>query len=113
MSTSGIILFIAFLIGAGAFILWPIFRRGTTPKSDPVLDVTDQVLSPLVTLQAEREGVLLALRDLDFDYQTGKFTEADYRNQRELLVQRGVALLKQIDATRSDAIDAAARARRG
>lgn len=49
-------------------------------------------------LIAEREQVLDALRDLDFDHAMGKITTDDYTPQRERLVQRGVALLQQLDA---------------
>lgn len=49
-------------------------------------------------LIAEREQVLDALRDLDFDHAMGKITTDDYAPQRERLVQRGVALLQQLDA---------------
>jgi hypothetical protein len=119
MSTSGILLFAAFLIGTSAFVLWPLFAKRSGKKAnrdsqfDPNFDPTAQALEPLTQMQAEREGVLLALRDLDFDYQTGKFTEEDYQAQREVLLQRGVTLLQQIDAARSDAIEAAAKAGRG
>ena len=72
-------------------------------------------------LQAERNTVLTALRDLDFDFQTGKLAEADYRVTREKYAARGVEILKELDAlgddgespaAAEDEIEAAVQARR-
>lgn len=49
------------------------------------------------SLAAEREAVVTALRELDFDHATGKIAEEDYAVQRAALVAQGVALLKQLD----------------
>jgi hypothetical protein len=49
-------------------------------------------------LAAEREQVLDALRDLDFDHAMGKLAAEDYTPQRTQLMARGVELLKQLDA---------------
>jgi hypothetical protein len=54
----------------------------------------DQALS---TLLAERDRVLTALQELDFDYTLGKIPADDYPAQREALVQRGAAILRQLD----------------
>ncbi len=60
------------------------------------------VVTPTVTeadqLNAQRDMVLAALRDLDFDFNMGKITAADYQPQRAALVQQGVTILKQLDA---------------
>ena len=48
-------------------------------------------------LLAERNTVLTAIRDLDFDFQTGKLLEEDYRTVREKYAVRGVAILKELD----------------
>lgn len=53
--------------------------------------------STLEPLQAERDAVLTALRDLDFDYSTGKITAEDHGAQRAALVQRGVQVLRALD----------------
>ena len=49
------------------------------------------------TLAAERETVVAALRELDFDHATGKIAEEDYTTQRAALLAQGVTLLKQLD----------------
>ncbi len=107
MSPSGIALLLAFLAGGAVFVMWPFLtqRTGQTTENEP------SRLSRIAQLQAEREAILISVRDLDFDYQTG--TEEDYLMQRENLMDRGVEILKQIDAEQSVAIEAAVQARRG
>lgn len=59
--------------------------------------VLEQQSSPLDQLITEREQLLAALRDLDFDHATGKITNEDYAPQREQLVTQSATVLKQID----------------
>jgi hypothetical protein len=54
--------------------------------------------SPREKLLTERNTVLTAMRDLDFDFQTGKLLEADYRAMREKYAARGVEILRELDA---------------
>lgn len=53
-------------------------------------------------LQRERihsyyERVLINIRDLDEDFQTGKIAQADYHEEREVWVYRGIRLLRVAD----------------
>ena len=54
--------------------------------------------SPRDKLLAERDALYTTIRDLDFDFQTGKLLEADYRVMREKYTARGVEILKELDA---------------
>jgi len=54
--------------------------------------------SPRDKLLAERDALYTTIRDLDFDFQTGKLLEADYRVTRETYTARGVEILKELDA---------------
>jgi ribosomal protein S27AE len=54
----------------------------------------DQGLSALM---AERDRILTALQELDFDHTLGKVSEEEYPSQREILVQRGAGILRQLD----------------
>jgi len=67
-------------------------------------------------LLAERNTVLTAIRDLDFDFQTGKLLEEDYRTVREKYAVRGVAILKELDTlpepNRKPAVQPAGKERR-
>ena len=53
--------------------------------------------SPRDKLLAERDTLYTTIRDLDFDFQTGKLLEADYRVMREKYTARGVEILKELD----------------
>jgi hypothetical protein len=107
MSVSGLFLFIVFLLGVLAVVIWPLLQaqQDTSQKHKPAL-------SRLLQLQGEREAILTAVRDLDFDYQTDQLAEDDYLAQRETFMQRGVEILKQIDSLESEAIESAIRERR-
>ena len=61
---------------------------------------TEKGISPAGRLAAQRDSLLTALRDLDFDHATGKIGDDDYSPQRAQLVAQGVAVLKQLDALR-------------
>lgn len=71
----------------------------------PLLDKTgavDRDLGPVDRLLFERERVLTALRDLDFDHAMGKTLDDDYVDQREQLLAQGAAVLKQLDSLGPD-----------
>jgi hypothetical protein len=48
-------------------------------------------------LLAERDRVLNALQELEFDFTLGKVPEEDYPVQRSALMQKGAGVLRQID----------------
>ncbi|NWG33009.1 MAG: zinc ribbon domain-containing protein [Chloroflexi bacterium] len=52
----------------------------------------------LSTLFAERDRVINALQELDFDYKLGKIPEEDYPLQRAALLQKGADILRKIDS---------------
>jgi hypothetical protein len=54
--------------------------------------------SPRDKLLAERDALYAAIRDLDFDFQTGKLLEVDYRAARGEYTACGVEILKELDA---------------
>lgn len=59
--------------------------------------VREKKLSETDALITDREQLLTALRDLDFDHATGKITDEDYAPQRAQLVAQSAAVLKQLD----------------
>lgn len=52
----------------------------------------------LSSLFAERDRVVNALQELDFDYKLGKIPEEDYPLQRAALLQKGADILRKIDS---------------
>ncbi len=85
-----IILTALLLIGILAFIAYPLFNtpRGKIAGTTDVLD----------TLIAQRDSTYDAIRDLDFDFQLGKLSQADYTMLRDKYKARAALVLQQIDA---------------
>jgi hypothetical protein len=57
------------------------------------------------TLLAERDRVLIALKELDFDHALGKIAEEDYPIQRSALLKTGADILRQLDSAGGEAAD--------
>ncbi len=54
-------------------------------------------------LLAERERILEALLELDFDHELGKVPEEIFASQRAYLVNKGAQVLEQLDAQVAEA----------
>jgi hypothetical protein len=77
-----------------AFVLYPVFRASTLGRRY----ITDSAAGDrLAELIARREAIYEAIRDADFDRETGKLTEEDHRLMRERLTAEGVRLLQELD----------------
>jgi hypothetical protein len=84
-----ILILLALLIVVGLFLAAPLMR-GARPRP---LDESPE----LSALMAERDQVINALQELDFDFKLGKVPVEAYAAQRAELVQRGASILKQLD----------------
>jgi len=74
-------------LGALSFVLYPLFMSGP------------QVASPLpdrvpADAEAARNPALDALREIEFDRETGKLSDADYSALKETYTQRAVAAMR-------------------
>ncbi len=58
---------------------------------------TKPALTPDASLADQREAILTALRDLDFDYEVGTVTEEDYTSLRQSLLAKAAAIMTQIE----------------
>jgi hypothetical protein len=93
MSLPGLFMGLVIVLGVVFFVAGPLFQRTNTTTSD----------DELVAKQRERllmvyERVLSNMRDLDEDHTTLKMSDTDYTTERELWVQRGIQVLKTLDA---------------
>ena len=61
------------------------------------------------SLLAERERLLTALKELDFDQNLGKIPAEDYPAQRAALLQKGAEVLRQLDAITPGTVKQASR----
>jgi anion-transporting ArsA/GET3 family ATPase len=93
MDIGSILFLLALLILLGLFIARPFFDRGA-PASVQEDDKTEHEISALL---AEQDRVLNALQELDFDHALGKIPKDEYPAQRNLLLQQGAEVLRQLD----------------
>jgi RNA polymerase-binding transcription factor DksA len=90
MDIGALFLLLALLILIALFVSRPFFVR------QPAATLQEEHIAS--TLLAERDRILNALQELDFDYALGKIPAEDYPAQRGSLLQRGAAILRQLDA---------------
>jgi hypothetical protein len=93
MDIGSIFLILGLLVLVILFISRPFLERKTLPASGE-----DHELSSLL---AERDRILNALQELDFDFALGKIPESDFPGQRASLLQRGADILRQLDTLRA------------
>lgn len=93
MDIGSLLLILALLIIVGWFVARPLFERPATIVSE----YPDQQEHAISALLAERDRILNALQELDFDHTLGKIPEEDYPIQRAALVQQGAQVLRQLD----------------
>jgi hypothetical protein len=72
------------------FVTRPFFEKRQTPSS---IDGNGHS-----ALLAERERLLIALQELDFDQTLGKIPVEEYPIQRAALLQKGAEVLRKLDA---------------
>lgn len=87
MTTPALIAIIVLLAGCIAFIFWP--------QAKPAAEVEKTRLD---YLRERREVIYDNLRDLQFEYQAGKYPEADFLAHRNALENEAAAVLSEMDA---------------
>jgi len=91
VSPEGVIIALVLFAGALIWVISPLVR-GARGESDGLAQ------KRLERLLIYYERVLTNLRDLDEDFATGKIAEPEYRDERETWVQRGIQVLRAMDA---------------
>lgn len=106
MSIAGLVISIILLFAVVLVTAYPLIQAPRRPNQSNggIQEQTDRV-------QAYYARVLTNIRDLDEDLSTGKISEADYQEEREVWALRGIRLLRvkaQLDAQRglADSADA-------
>lgn len=97
MDIGSVFLLLALLLLVGLFISRPLFERKAVAVT--------QEEHELSSLMAERDRILTALHELDFDHALGKIPEDDYPSQRSMLLQRGANILRRMDEYTEQASD--------
>lgn len=89
MDIGSIFLILGLLLLVALYVGRPLMERRSTAVTEE-----EHELSALL---AERDRILNALQELDFDYTLGKIPEEDYPAQRTMLLQKGANVLRSID----------------
>lgn len=89
MELGSVFLVLAVLVIAGIYLYAPFIERTHE------LDINDN--HEISALKAERDRVINALQELDFDFKLGKIPAEDYPEQRNQLLQKGADVLRQLD----------------
>jgi hypothetical protein len=93
MDIGSILLILALLIPVVLFIARPFYE----PRLAEEEGLTQREDHDLSGLLAERDRILTALQELEFDHVLGKIPNEDYPAQRAGLVQRGAEILRKLD----------------
>ena len=96
MSLGIVVIGLVLAAAVAAVALVPLVERKNTAPGDGPRG-TPRQNQALAMLAAEKQRVLRALRDLDFDYDLGKLADDAYASQRNALLRLGVAILREID----------------
>ena len=80
---------LAIAILAIGYVVWPLFR-----VTNVFLPLNDDRLSGLML---RKETVLNSIKELEFDYQTGKLNEDDYDRLNQSLRRQAIGLLQRIE----------------
>jgi hypothetical protein len=95
METSSILLLLAVVILVAVYLYAPLTQNARKIRSGESHELS--------ALKAERDRVINALQELDFDNNLGKVPLEDYPQQRAALVQKGADILRRLDELTSAA----------
>lgn len=99
MDLGSIFIILALAIAVGLFVAHPLLQETNSIRA-PKSVLAGQVAKAdheLSSLLAERDRILNALQDLDFDFTLGKIPAEDYPEQRSLLLKHGAEVLRHLD----------------
>lgn len=90
MEIGSVFLILAVLIITGMYLYAPFTSRASKIYNN-------SAEHELSALKAERDRVINSLQELDFDFKLGKVPAEDYPEQRQMLLQKGAEILRQLD----------------
>lgn len=94
MEIGSLFLLLALVIPVALYIARPLLDEQASVET-PVEDLQEHELSSLL---AERDRILTALEELDFDNALGKIPDGDYEPTRERLLVQGAEILRMLDS---------------
>ncbi len=93
MELGSLFIILALLVLVGLFVSRPFFE----PQNKNLQLSEDKEEHEVSALLAERDRILTALQELDFDATLGKIPQEDYPQQRAKLLNDGADVLRQLD----------------
>jgi hypothetical protein len=87
-----LILMLGITLGTAGFVGAPFMHRQRSYRAE------DSSASPSADLLLQKDTLYTAIRDLEFDFQTGKVDQQDYVELRQQLEQEAVHVLRLLDA---------------
>ena len=94
MDVGSIFLILALVLVVALFVGRPFLQSQSVPQQS---EATDQAEHRRSSLLAERDRLLTALQELDFDNRLGKIPSEDYQNTRSGLVQNAALVMRRLD----------------
>jgi hypothetical protein len=101
MDIGSLLLIAAVILLVGVFVSRPFFE-GRRPQMGAIFLAAEEKEHLRSSLMAERDRVLNALQELDFDHTLGKIPEEEYPQQRAALLKEGADMLRQLDAIQEE-----------
>ncbi len=92
MNTTDIVVIVAMAIGLVVWVGEPLVRRGRMREA-----VADAQGDAIERLTLQKETLYTAIRDLDFDHQTGKVDAEDHAVLRRQMEAEAADILRQLD----------------
>ena len=89
MDIAALFFTLAILVLVALYLYAPLARRYARPITEEEHELS--------ALMAERDRVINALQELDFDFKLGKIPIEDYPAQRANLLQKGADILRKLD----------------
>jgi hypothetical protein len=99
LTVVAIVLGIAIAAAAVLLVAWPFLREPVA--ADDRLDALAPEEEERLRLVEERDQVLAALKELEFDHRTGKISDEDYRSQVGPLRREAATALRRLDRYRT------------
>jgi hypothetical protein len=95
MNIAAIFLLLTVIVVVGLFVARPFLegRRAVIVSADE---------KEISALMAERDRMITALQELDFDHTLGKIPSEDYPSMRADLMRRAAEVLQKLDISRAD-----------
>lgn len=102
MDIGSIFLLLGILVVVMLFVFQPFIdeRRNKVLITNALPTIEKEM--HISSMLAERERILRALQELDFDFSLGKIPDEDYPTQRQFLLQKGAEVIKKLDEISGD-----------